>query len=46
MGALTGGNVRVSLSRETTEDDVERLLAVLPDAVARVRRAAGVEDLL
>jgi cysteine desulfurase len=46
MGAMTGGNVRVSLSRETTEDDVERLLAVLPDAVARVRRAAGVEDLL
>lgn len=46
MGALTSGSVRVSLSRQTTRDDVERLLVALPAAVARVRRDAGVEDLL
>jgi len=41
MDVLTHGNVRVSLSRETTEDDVERLLAALPDVVAGIRRDAG-----
>jgi cysteine desulfurase len=41
MGALTHGNVRVSLSRATSEDDVDRLLAVLPDVVAHIRREAG-----
>jgi cysteine desulfurase len=38
MGALTHGNVRVSLGRETTDDDVERFCAVLPDVVAELRR--------
>ena len=41
MGALTHGNVRVSLGRETTEDDVDRLLATLPEVVAGIRREAG-----
>ncbi|MFL6172595.1 MAG: cysteine desulfurase family protein [Marmoricola sp.] len=41
MGALTHGNLRVSLGRDTTEDDVDRLLAQLPDVVATIRRDAG-----
>lgn len=45
MGALTSGNVRVSLPRTASERDVEHLLAVLPDAVARVRAAAGAGEL-
>src|SRR4030095_6981504 len=35
MGVLSHGNVRVSLHRGTTEDDVSRFLAVLPGLVAR-----------
>ncbi|WP_067830659.1 cysteine desulfurase family protein [Actinomadura kijaniata] len=42
MGVITHGNVRVSLPRGAKSDDVDRFLAVLPDAVARLRRAAGV----
>jgi cysteine desulfurase len=42
MGALTHGNVRVSLTRDTTETEVERFLAVLPGLVARLRDRAGV----
>jgi len=38
---LTHGNVRVSLGRDTTEDDVDRLLAALPDVVGRIRKDAG-----
>lgn len=45
MGVLTHGNVRIALDRSTTEQDVERLLAVLPDAVARVREMLGVGGL-
>jgi cysteine desulfurase len=41
MGALTHGNVRVSLSRESSEADVDRLLAALPDVVGRIRKEAG-----
>jgi len=41
MGVLTHGNVRVSLGRDTTPDDVERLLAALPDVVGRIRQDAG-----
>lgn len=41
MGALTHGNVRISLGRETTADDVDRLLAALPDVVAGIREEAG-----
>lgn len=45
MGVLSHGNVRVSLHRETTEADVDRFLAVLPDLVARLREEAGVTGL-
>lgn len=42
MGALTHGNVRVSLTPATTEAEVERFLDVLPRVVARLRERAGV----
>lgn len=45
MGVLSHGNIRVSLSSETTADDVERFLAVLPGVVAGLREAAGVSGL-
>jgi cysteine desulfurase len=45
MGALTQGNLRVSLPSGVAEDDVDRLLAVLPDVVARVRATLGAEGL-
>ena len=37
MGALTHGNVRVSLGRETTEADVDAFLDVLPRVVEGLR---------
>jgi cysteine desulfurase len=37
MGVLTHGNIRVSLHRGTTEADVDRFLAALPEVVAEVR---------
>lgn len=42
MGVLTHGNVRLSLTRETTEADVDRFLAVLPSVVAGIRERAGI----
>jgi cysteine desulfurase len=42
MGVITHGNVRVSLPRGTNATNVDRFLAVLPDAVAHLRRTAGV----
>jgi cysteine desulfurase len=41
MGVLSHGNVRVSLHRDTTADEVERFLAVLPGIVAALRAEAG-----
>lgn len=41
MGALTHGNVRVSLTRETTAADVEGLLDALPGLVADIRARVG-----
>ncbi len=41
MGALTQGNVRVSLTRETTEADVRAFLETLPRVVARIRARLG-----
>jgi cysteine desulfurase len=41
MGVLSHGNVRVSLHRGTTPEQVERFLAVLPGIVADIRREAG-----
>jgi cysteine desulfurase len=45
MGVLSHGNVRVSLHRDTTEEEVRRFLDVLPPVVARLRAEAGVADL-
>ena len=41
MGVLTHGNVRVSLTRDTTEDQVDAFLAVLPGIVAGLRAEVG-----
>ena len=40
MGALTSGNIRVSLHPGVQQADVERFLAALPEAVAAVRSQA------
>jgi cysteine desulfurase len=45
VGALTHGNLRVSLGRSTTTADVDRLLETLAPAVASLRAEAGVEGL-
>jgi cysteine desulfurase len=41
MGAISHGNVRVSLPRNTSPDSVARFLTVLPDIVRRLRSRAG-----
>jgi len=41
MGALTHGNVRVSLPRGTTHESVTAFLAALPDIVSRLRGTVG-----
>ena len=41
MGALTHGNVRVSLPRAATSESVDAFLAVLPDIVGRLRGTVG-----
>ncbi|MDT3397846.1 aminotransferase class V-fold PLP-dependent enzyme [Streptomyces sp. B1866] len=41
MGVLSEGNVRVSLPAGTREEDVERFLAVLPEAVRGARERLG-----
>jgi cysteine desulfurase len=41
MGAITHGNVRVSLPRNTTEESVTGFLTVLPDIVSHLRSNAG-----
>lgn len=45
MGVLTHGNVRVSLTRTTSSEEVDRFLDVLPGVVERVRATAGVDRL-
>jgi cysteine desulfurase len=45
MGALSQGNVRVSMHRGTTKDEIEEFLDVLPDVVARLRKLTGAEHL-
>ncbi len=37
MGALTHGNVRLSLTRDVSDHDVDRFCAELPDVVAELR---------
>jgi len=44
MGAITHGNVRVSLPRGTTEDSVTAFLAALPEIVDRLRAGAGLPN--
>ena len=41
MGALTQGNVRLSVGRHTTDDDVTRFLRVLPEVVGELRARVG-----
>jgi cysteine desulfurase len=41
MGALTHGNVRVSLTRDAGGADVDAFLTALPEVVADIRREAG-----
>lgn len=41
MGVLTHGNVRLSLARNTSEAEVMRFLAELPDVVKRIRAEVG-----
>jgi cysteine desulfurase len=41
MGVLTHGNVRVSLSRSTTYDQLDRFCTVLPAIVQRIRAEVG-----
>ena len=45
MGVLTHGNCRVSLSRDTTAEHVDRFLHVLPEVVAALRADAGATGL-
>ena len=45
MGALTQGNLRVSLPRGVREEDVTALLDALPGVVARVRDDLGATGL-
>jgi cysteine desulfurase len=45
MGALTHGNLRVSLPHGAAAADVDRLVDVLPGVVARVRGVLGTEGL-
>jgi cysteine desulfurase len=41
MGALTHGNVRVSLRRDTTDEEVEEFCAALTDVVTDIRSGIG-----
>lgn len=41
MGALTHGNVRISLRRDTTDDEVDELCAALTDVVTDIRAGIG-----
>jgi cysteine desulfurase len=44
MGAITHGSVRVSFLRDATGAEVDRLLAVLPAAVAELREMADLDS--
>ncbi|MEO8889061.1 MAG: aminotransferase class V-fold PLP-dependent enzyme [Jatrophihabitantaceae bacterium] len=45
MGALTSGNVRISLHRDSADADVDAFLAALPEVVAGVRAELGASGL-
>jgi cysteine desulfurase len=40
-GVLTHGNVRLSLTRTTPDDEVDRFLAELPEVVKALRAEVG-----
>ncbi|MDQ1724200.1 MAG: cysteine desulfurase, partial [Frankiaceae bacterium] len=44
MGVVTHGNIRLSLHRGTTADDIERFLSALPPIVARLRTLSGYQS--
>ena len=41
MGVLTHGNVRLSLTRDTSTDDIDRFLATLGPVVGELRSRVG-----
>jgi cysteine desulfurase len=41
MGALTHGNIRISLHRDSTAEEVDRFLAELPGIVRELRAEVG-----
>ena len=41
MGVLTHGNVRISLTRDTTYAEIDRFCAVVPGVVRRIRAEVG-----
>ena len=45
MGALTGGNLRVSLHRGSTAAEIEAFCVVLPEVIAEVRAQLGAHGL-
>jgi cysteine desulfurase len=45
MGRLTHGNVRVSLTADTTEGELDRLVAATAEIVTTLRASTGVPDL-
>ncbi|GAB2461338.1 cysteine desulfurase/sulfurtransferase TusA family protein [Jatrophihabitans fulvus] len=45
MGALTSGNVRVSLHHDTSDEEIDAFLAALPEVVAEVRAELGAAGL-
>ncbi|MGH8895029.1 MAG: aminotransferase class V-fold PLP-dependent enzyme, partial [Actinomycetes bacterium] len=45
MGVLTHGNVRVSLGRGTSAEEVDLFLDLLPEVVERLRAQVGVAGL-
>jgi cysteine desulfurase len=45
MGVLSHGNVRISLHRDTSAEQVDRFLAELPQVVSALRAEAGVVGL-
>ncbi len=45
MGALTSGNIRVSVHPGTTDEEIGEFLAVLPGVVAQVRAELGADGL-
>jgi cysteine desulfurase len=45
MGALTSGNIRVSLHDASTDEEVDAFVAALPGAVAQVRAELGAAGL-